>query len=253
MTWGSYAQSKIPLRYARLDTALHDKRKKGRGYIDKLLVGNNVEVYRKDDDTIVLKLHNTEIVTLYSNGHKRIHVNGWHTPTTYNWVWQAVPVNFRRVKPNKWTDAIIFYMSPDGRHTQYYDGMLVNKDNAHIGTPPLLTKVIPNEEAKALRTQLLRAYKERYLPHLNMMSAKGEERIRGAWVSGSMPTLTDLLKEGDEYRLTHAAIECAAGYWEPWSLAHKIFMKYLDKVYEEAVHHQQLFDVVPYEYNPKGR
>jgi hypothetical protein len=228
MTWGSYAQSKIPLRYARLDAELVRKKKGNRGYTDKLLVGNNAEVYRgQEKGTIVLKLHNTEIVTLYSNGHKRIHVRGWHTPTTYNWVWQAVPVNFRRVKLNKWTAPIIMYMSPDGRHTEYYDGMLVNKDNAHIGTPPLLTK--------------------------NMMSAKGAERIRGAWVSGSMPTLTDLLKEGDEYRLTHAAIECAAGYWEPWSSAHKVFMKYLDKVYEEAVHHQQLFDVVPYEYNPKGR
>jgi hypothetical protein len=252
MTWGGgLSRSKVRLTYARLNQALIDKKRKNRGYTDKLLVGPNAEVYRGDDETIILRLHSTEIVTFYPDGRCRITMGAWNTPLTKHWVDQVPSIgSIYNVKPNKWTPSITMYgrVNP----VKYHNGMMVDAEGTFIGTPPSLTKNVPNAEALALRKQLLTAYKERYLPHLNMMSAKGGRCLENGTLHA--PDLDDMLSsKSDEYAVCDAAVRSTAYYDSAWSQAHKLFKGWMDPAYVNAVKRRELLDEVPYVYTPKER
>ena len=241
MAWGSpSAQSSVPLKYKFLDGAL---KRKTRGNLLMLQLGPSVQAVRSvEGDDIRVTLHGNHIMTFFPNGSIQMYMAGWSTNLTRHWLYQAVPRYIVKKRPNKWTDPVWLY---DGKHL-FYDSMLVDGTDYELLSPSLpIYMNVPSEQAKALRKRILRMYDEVYLPHLRMLSLKGEERIGYGLVT--LPTLADFFQPKDEAALVQTMVRSKTNYGDQWGDAIALFKDGMDRMYEGHVMLMKLFDAVPYQ------
>ena len=106
---------------------------------DRLKPGNYFESrdYHHDDfcyaipvpgTPIHLKLHRTDIATLFANGNVVLRAAGWETATTKKWMDTATPSGVRigNIKPSKWDASEWGVRDRDNRLSRFYDGITLN-------------------------------------------------------------------------------------------------------------------------------
>lgn len=97
-------------------------------------IQNNTYLIRKDHDTIAVKLHHTDVVTLKSNGNVILDSGGWRTVTTKQRMNEYIPQGFRI-----WSDKGVWYLgsgqwgSPNRRQWAYEDGITIHSDGTVSG------------------------------------------------------------------------------------------------------------------------
>lgn len=176
------------LNYHALDTALHDKRKAGRGHTHLVQLQNCAQAYRRGDD-VVLKLYNTEIITFHPDGSVMIDCRGWiDKVATRQWLREAGFYVFRQ-KIGDWDEPVYLYHQRwagawDGRANDgsvlYYNGIEIDKTGMVTSEVKPIVKRVPNAEAKALLKRWRKSAMEVYLPHLHM--AREGHNFRVAYV-----------------------------------------------------------------------
>lgn len=216
------AASKVRLNYHAIDTALHDKKKRGRGYTDHVMVGSNAIVERVGDGEVALKLHSTHIITFRSDGSKVLNADGWEAaPLTQHW-WYQARVYMRNDTPNRWSAKQVFYYHDGAYPTLFYDGMVIDRDGALLSEPRFGVKSSPSAEAKAFRKKLTKIRAE-YMPHLRMWDTVGKPTLVGAYHPHNSQTEREMFAvfcEGD-------FVEDVAQY--AWQVSSgKSFVKTLD-------------------------
>ena len=89
----------------------------GRSKVDRNIMNNTVVRYEEDDDTYIIKYHNTDIITYHEN-HISIDTDGWETATTKLRLNTHTPFSF-------WQEKSIWYFSvPDtAGEYRYIDGL----------------------------------------------------------------------------------------------------------------------------------
>jgi hypothetical protein len=89
---------------------------------------NNTYLQRRNDNTIAVKLHETDVVTYYSNGKVKLDSGGWRTVTTKDRINQYSPIGL-------FQDKGIWYIGTWGEKKAIYnDGMIINEDGSLTGT-----------------------------------------------------------------------------------------------------------------------
>ena len=244
MGWrGPSAQSEVPLKYKFLDAALARKK---RGTLGMVQLSHSVQAVRsvEEKDTIRIMLHGNHIMTFFPNGNIAMFMAGWSTNLTRHWLYQAVPRYIEKKKPNKWTDHVWLYQ---GRH-KFYDGMLVDgTDYELIDTPRPMWMNVPSAQAKELRKRILHQYDEVYLPHLRMLSLKGDGEERIPMQFAALPTLADFFQPKDEVKLVYDMCTSNPSTTHQWGDAIALFRDGMDRMYEKHVRLLKLFDAVPYQ------
>jgi hypothetical protein len=239
----------VRLNYESLKKAIADKG--NRGYKGQVQCGNSVWA-RLDpsEDCIHLKLHNTDIITFYPNGHRVLRGGGWaNSQTTQGWWWEA-RIRVGNYRANEWTEPIAVYYPPEQqpRMTPFYDGMRINMYGVLLSQHKPLTKNVPSAQAKALRKRMLGVFNEVYLPHLRLMSLKSGP-LEFVWINP--PTLQEYLEPDDDVRIVTKVVQSQARYGSAWEQAPKLFRNWMDAQYRNHVKVLQLFDAVPY--NPEEK
>ena len=85
------------------------------GHRESKKLGNNTYLERFDDDTIVIKLHSTYVVTYCKNGDVILDSGGWQSKTTKDRINKYSPVGVHQKKREWFLD--------DGR--EFFDRIIV--------------------------------------------------------------------------------------------------------------------------------
>lgn len=246
MAYGSpSASSSIELNYAPIVRALEEKKSKGRGYTDKVIVhAPNVYVHRnKGGDNVYLHLHNTDIVEFRPDGTKALFAGGWHlNQLTRHWWWQAVPgLHFSNAAPNQYSDKQLFTSTGHygGSWSLYYDGMVVDASGHRISEVKYGVKRLPNAEAKALRKKWLEVMKREYMPHVDMFAASNTPLFPYNQVQ---PAHTiEMLKKGEfDYEVMRTAMVIAS------SSERASMERYVRNIWVHYIKIYNLLDEAPY-------
>ena len=81
-------------------------------------IGNNTYLVRRGPSAIAIRLHATDVVTIYSDGTYALNSNGWRTPTTKERINKYGPVRVYQ-KKRKW------YADLGTRIVSFHDGMMI--------------------------------------------------------------------------------------------------------------------------------
>lgn len=246
MAWGSpSAHSKVPLKYRFLAGALRDKRLSKRGNLDMIVLGPNTEGRWSKEDNVAIDvtLHTHRILTFHPDGRIQMYMAGRPSNLTRHWLYQAVPRHISKRRPNKWTDHVWLYRD----QYLFHEGMTVdgNKDYELIGNPMPIWMNVPSAQAKQLRKRVLQQLEEVYMPHLRMLSIRGEQRIPMQF--SALPTLAQYFQPKDEGILVLDMCTSNPSTTHEWGEAIKLFKDGMDRMYEKHVLLLKLFDAVPYQ------
>jgi site-specific DNA-adenine methylase len=91
---------------------------RGKRNKDSRKIGNNTYAEILHDDTVAIKLHNTYVVKINSNGTYTLNSGGWQTVTTKDRINQYSPV---RVYQRDFT----WYVKINSKEYPFIDGMVV--------------------------------------------------------------------------------------------------------------------------------
>jgi hypothetical protein len=109
--------------YRELDEKLQGRNK------DRRKVGNNTYAERRDDGSIAIRLHATDIVTVSPTGLLILESGGWRTVTTKDRINQYLPAGY-----SLYVNRGIWYLQcPNGDTLNYADGMTIDYDNTPRG------------------------------------------------------------------------------------------------------------------------
>lgn len=101
--------------------AKYDNMLQGRNF-EKKKLDNNTYAHRKEDGSIGIRLHNTDVVTFYPNGDFKLNSGGWHTMTTKDRINNFVPNGYHISQKNYiWT-----LHTPQGS-MEFKDNMLIKR------------------------------------------------------------------------------------------------------------------------------
>lgn len=91
---------------------------------------NNTVAIRHDDDSISVRLHNTDVLTYHENGLVTYGTGGWYTVTTKD--------RFNRYGPNGfsvYSDRKVWYIYYAGERSRFFDGITVDPETLEIVNP----------------------------------------------------------------------------------------------------------------------
>lgn len=91
---------------------------------------NNTKAIRHDDNSISVRLHNTDVLTYHEDGSVTYNTGGWYTVTTKD--------RFNRYGPNGfgvYSDKGIWTLYGQGISVRYFDGLTLNPDTAEVLNP----------------------------------------------------------------------------------------------------------------------
>jgi hypothetical protein len=90
----SLAEEIPQMTYTAADTKLQGRNHRSRK------IANNTYLERRQDGVIAVRLHNTDVVTLYSDGRVVLNSGGWRTSTTAQRINSYSPVGVFQHKSN---------------------------------------------------------------------------------------------------------------------------------------------------------
>ena len=92
-------------------------------------LANNTYAERREGGAVTVKLHNTDILTYYANGHIKLDTGGWRTSTTkqrfnkfLDW-WRVSQENF---------DWYIYPLGAYSERVEYFDKIVITEDGTCI-------------------------------------------------------------------------------------------------------------------------
>jgi len=161
----------VRLTYSALRDAI--KYKGRRGIPGQVHIHGKVWA-RNEGDDVVMKLHNTDIVTFHPDLTQTLAGMNWPTQLTAHWIWQATGNRPYCFRPNKWSPSYWLYCG-----VVFQDGMRVR--GTEILTEQKFPQAYtPNAEAKALRKKLT-ALGKRYKDFANMDTTSDVVFPRYGW------------------------------------------------------------------------
>lgn len=98
-----------------------DKLNTGRKKDSKKLANNTY--LQKRENSIAIKLHNTDIITFNPDNSFILNTNGWKTVTSKDRINTYLPINFRLIQ-----EKSIWYLCNNGNKYYYEDNMLINSN-----------------------------------------------------------------------------------------------------------------------------
>ena len=93
-------------------------------------IGNNTYLERRPDGSIVIRLHNTDILTFNPNGDTTLEAGGWHTVTTKARINEFMSTGWGLYQKNfDW--YLQNYIT--GQEIDYRDGITITSEGRIIG------------------------------------------------------------------------------------------------------------------------
>lgn len=91
----------------------------GRNFESKK-VGNNTYAIRRDQNSIAIRLHNTDILTFSANGSIKLNTGGWETVTTKSRMNEFLPEGY-----SVFQKSHVWYVDTPKGMVAYRDNMVV--------------------------------------------------------------------------------------------------------------------------------
>lgn len=112
--------------YSDFDELLHHAGHGAR--LDRKRIANNTWAERRDDETIAIRLHQTDIITLNLDGRVTLDSGGWHTVTTKERLNRFAPL------VRVYSEKAVWYVRLNGADIPYVDGFTYHETTGHIYT-----------------------------------------------------------------------------------------------------------------------
>jgi len=186
----------------------YDARLQGRN-ATRRKIANNTYLERREDGSIVVRLHATDVVTVYRDDTCMLNTGGWLTVTTKDRMNTYGPVSVHSVKG-------IWYVARwhAGRYEtlgRYFDGIRISDTNVILN--PLATDVVERADRERKATErAIRAYAKRCGDEMPMPSG-GDCWL--CMVFGSTDCLAEHLREDYVHGAVIVRALADAGYPQP--------------------------------------
>ena len=110
-------------------------------------IANNTRLFQHDAGAIAVRLHETDIATLYANGDVRLDTGGWKSVTTKARMQEFAPVRVWSTKGTWYACKVA-----TGTHHLYADGMVLHADGTCSGAAPDDTPKVERALRKRIKT-----------------------------------------------------------------------------------------------------
>ena len=147
--------------YRHFDTLLHHAGHGAR--LDRKRIGNNTWAERRDDETIAIRLHATDIITLNLDGRVTLNTGGWYTVTTKARMNEYAPlVRVYSVKA-------VWHVRLAGSDLPYVDGFSYHEETGLIYTG---AEAFIEAEEQAHQSVEIKARVKEYLDGFGLVEAQ---------------------------------------------------------------------------------
>lgn len=120
--------------FAQLDDELHHRGHGGR--MDRRKVANNTYAIRRDDDTIAIRLHETDVVTVTRDNRVRLETGGWYTVTTKERINRYIPGWTAYSDRGTWYVRHYAAGWENSEAVRFFDGITIDLTTNEIVNPP---------------------------------------------------------------------------------------------------------------------